>query len=85
MVELSSIVAGLQIAVAVLVIILLYHLLFVAVDLRRILRRLEGITSEVEDVIMKPISMADSILQWITDYIEADQKKKISKKSSSKK
>jgi len=75
-IPMENILAGLQIAVAVLILILLYHALFIAVDLRKILGRIDGITKQVEDVIMKPISMADIVFQWIMDYIEEDNKKK---------
>ncbi|MDP6527803.1 MAG: hypothetical protein QF858_02900 [Candidatus Pacebacteria bacterium] len=74
--SLEQLLAGLQISVAILIIILLYHALFIAVDLRKILRRVDGLTSQIEEVIMKPISMADCIFQWVTDYIEEDNKKK---------
>ncbi len=70
----------LQITVAVMLIVVLYHILFVAVDLRKILRRIEEITQQLEDVLMKPISMADSILQFVMDYIEDMEKKKKSPK-----
>ena len=82
--SLEQLLAGLQISVAILIIILLYHALFIAVDLRKILGRVDGLTSQIEEVIMKPISMADHIFQWVTDYIEEDNKKK-KKGSKSKK
>jgi sensor histidine kinase YesM len=65
----------LEILVAVLLVVVLYHFLFIAVDLRKILRRFEDITQHVEDVIMKPIAMTDNILQWIMEYIEKEEKK----------
>jgi hypothetical protein len=45
------------------------------VDLRKILRRVEDITKELEDVLMKPLSMVDRILQWVIDMVESSQKK----------
>ena len=80
---------GLQIAVFVMLIIVLYHILFVVVDLRKVLRRIEDITSQVEDIIMKPLSVADHLLQWTVDLVE-DQHSKMEKgkkktKSKSKK
>jgi len=81
---LEQIIAGLQIAVFILVLILLYHALFIAVDLKKILRRIDGITGQVEDAIMKPISVADHIFQWVMDYIEEDKKKKKKSKKSKK-
>jgi len=65
----------LQISVAILLILVLYHALFIAVDVRRIVRRIDDITRQVEDVIMKPISMVDQILEWILGNIEATRRK----------
>lgn len=80
MISASNLLLGMACAVAVLLLIVLYHLIFVVVDLRKIMRRVEGITQELEDVIMKPLSMADSILQWVLDMIEKTAKKKHVKK-----
>ncbi len=71
----SEILLYLEIAIAIILIVVLYHVLFVAVDLRKILRRIDDVTREVEDVIMKPLSMVDSILQWVLDIIEESQEK----------
>jgi len=71
----AQLITGLQIAALVMVLILLYHSLFIAVNLRKILRRVDDVSKEVEAVILKPISMADSILQWILDMIEKTGKK----------
>ncbi|MBU0767045.1 hypothetical protein KKF55_04695 [Patescibacteria group bacterium] len=73
----------LQIAAVIFLIIILYHGLFIAVDLRKTMRRVNDVTRQVEDTVMKPISMADHILQYVMDYIEND--KKDSKKKKSKK
>jgi len=70
----DNILIGLQVATGIMLIVLLYHALFIAVDLRRILRRVDDLTKQIEDIVMKPISMADTILQWVMDYIEHDQK-----------
>jgi predicted Holliday junction resolvase-like endonuclease len=85
MLSLGQLYIGLQVAVAVLVIVLLYNLLFVAVDLRKILRRVDSVTRQLEDVIMRPISMADVIFNWIMEYIENDQKAKEKKQKKDKK
>ena len=76
----------LQITVAVLLVVVLYHFLFIAVDLRKVLRRIEVITKEVENLIMKPINVADHVLEGIVkylesqDFIEGKHKKKSPKK-----
>ena len=72
----GDVLIGLYIVVAVMLIIVLYHALFVVVDLRKILRRVEDITAQVEAVILKPISMADQIMEWVIANIDALAKKK---------
>ncbi len=73
----------LQITVAVLLVVVLYHCLFIVVDLRKVLRRIEVITKEVESLIMKPINVADHILEGIVKYLESQEflEKKGKKKS----
>jgi len=60
----------LEVTVAVLLILVLYHLLFVVVGLRKIVRRVERITNEIQEVILKPINVADHILEGIVKYME---------------
>lgn len=74
--DLDQIITGLQVAIAVMVIVLLYHGIFIVVDLRKVMRRVNDVTQQVEDMVMKPISMADHVLSWVVDYIEEDKKKK---------
>ncbi|HVW66866.1 MAG TPA: hypothetical protein VHA78_04015 [Candidatus Peribacteraceae bacterium] len=66
----TDILQGLYIAVAIMIIVVLYHVIFIVVDLRKVLRRIEGITEEVEAVIMKPLSMTDKALEWVNGFIE---------------
>ena len=66
--------SGLWIAVAVLVMIILYHLLFIVVDLRKVMKRVENVTKEVETVILKPLSMTDKLLEWVIAFIEEKSK-----------
>ncbi|MDA0376164.1 MAG: hypothetical protein O3A80_02545 [bacterium] len=75
----------LQITVAVLLVIVLYHVLFITVDLRKVLRRIETITHEVEGMIMKPINAADYIIDGLMKYLELQSEEKPKKKKSSKK
>ncbi|ALM10029.1 MAG TPA: hypothetical protein DEB30_03235 [Candidatus Peribacter riflensis] len=75
MISASDLLLGMEFAIAILVLIVLYHVIFIVWDLRKILRRVEGITQELEDVLMKPLSMVDSILQWVLDSIEHGKKK----------
>lgn len=66
----ADIMMGLYIAVAVMLLIVLYHILFIVVDARKIARRIENLTQEVEMVIMKPLSMADQLLQWMIEFMQ---------------
>lgn len=74
----------LYIVVGVLLIVILYHALFIVVDVRRIVRRVESVTNEVESVVMKPLSMTDQIIEWIMQFI-SQQEKSITKAAKSKK
>jgi cell shape-determining protein MreC len=67
--------------VAVMLIIVLYHAIFIVVDLRKISRRVEQTTNELQAVIMKPVSVADQIMDYVLDLV--NQKKKDHKKSHS--
>ena len=81
----ADVLTYLWITVAVLIVVVLYHVLFIVVDLRKVLRRIETITKEVESLIMKPLNVADHILQGIVSYLEEQQKTMDKKKSSKKK
>jgi cell shape-determining protein MreC len=81
----SDILTYLWIAVTVVLIVILYHALFIVVDARKIVRRIEDITGQVESMVLRPISMADQLLKWLTDFVEESQKHKKPKKKKSKK
>lgn len=70
----------LSILAVLMVILAMYHLLFILVDLRKMVRRFEDITQQVEAMILKPISMADQILAWIMEQLEHKKKKHHDKK-----
>lgn len=77
----ESVMTALSILAVVMLIIVLYHVLFIVVDVRKIVRRLEDITQQVEAVILKPISMADQVLTFLIEQIEGIAKKKEHKHS----
>ncbi|OGJ65228.1 hypothetical protein A3F36_04170 [Candidatus Peribacteria bacterium RIFCSPHIGHO2_12_FULL_55_11] len=62
---------GLQILISLIVVVVLYHILFIVVDLRKVLRRIDDITEQVEAIILKPISLADQILGKVMEMIES--------------
>ncbi len=87
----NEIIILLQILTFIVAVILLYHLIFAVVTLRKILKRFDTVTKQIEEVVLKPISMADATVDWVVDFVEGYQKKgnqnkKVAaKKKSSKK
>ncbi|OGJ62983.1 hypothetical protein A3C37_02225 [Candidatus Peribacteria bacterium RIFCSPHIGHO2_02_FULL_53_20] len=65
---------GLQVVISVIVVVVLYHVLFIVVDLRKVLRRVDDITEQVEAIILKPISLADQILGKVMEMMEVGSK-----------
>ncbi len=85
-ITLADLMRYMDITIAVLLILVLYNALFAVVDLRKVLRRIEKLTDEVQTIIMKPINVADHILEGIVKYIETQEAdKKSGKKSKPKK
>lgn len=76
----EDIMMGLYIAVAVMLIIALYHVIFIVVDVRRIVRRFENVSEEVETVIMKPLSMTDQAMEWMINFFQEKSDKHKHKK-----
>ena len=85
MITSQDLLIGLQVAVFAGLIIVLYHILFIVVDARKIVRRVNTITTEVEKIIMKPMSVADQVLNFAVQSMEGVQKEKKKKKKSTKK
>lgn len=71
----DDIMMGLYIAVAVMLIVVLYHVIFIVVDLRKMMKRFNSVTEEVESVIMKPLGMTDQALQWLIDFFQEKAEK----------
>ncbi len=70
-----DVLTALYIAVAIMLLIVLYHVLFIVVDARKIVRRIQHVTHELESVLVKPLSVADKAFQWVIDYFEGDKEK----------
>ena len=66
--------------VAVMIIVVLYHLLFIVTDLRKIMRRFEETTAQVEAMILKPLSIIDEAFTWVIDHVQHSAKKKHKRK-----
>jgi hypothetical protein len=73
--------------VGFLLAVLLYHLIFVVMDLRQVMKRLNDITAEIEDMLMKPVEIVAQVMDWLQKllwdfYVVEDG---LSKKSTKKK
>lgn len=66
----EDIMMGLYIAVAVMLIVALYHVIFIVVDLRKIVKRFESVSDQLETVIMKPLSMTDQAMEWMVNFFQ---------------
>ncbi len=72
----ANLLSGLYIAVAVMLLIVLYHILFIVVDVRKIVRHIANLTDEVKHVIMKPVHVADKAMDWVLHQLEHMKHKK---------
>ena len=71
----EGVLSALYAAVAVVLLIVLYNILFIVVDVRKIVRRTERITRELQAVILKPLAVTDEILAWILQFVQSQQRK----------
>ncbi len=72
----EGVLSGLYAVVAVMLIIVLFNVLFIVVDARRIVRRVEKVTRELQTVILKPLAVTDQVLEWIMSMLNTHQKGK---------
>lgn len=71
----EGVLSALYAAVAVVLLIVLYNILFIVVDVRKIVRRTERITRELQAVILKPLAVTDEILAWVLQFVQSQQRK----------
>ncbi len=65
----------LWILIGIMLVVVLYHALFIVVDVRRVLRRVNRITEKVETVVLKPLAIAEQALSSIMELFEHGKKK----------
>ena len=63
-----------------MLIVLLYHLIFVSVSLRKIAARLDDLSEDVEELILKPIGAIDAVIDWFIAVVESMQEGRRKKK-----
>jgi len=66
--------------VAFLFAVFLYHLIFVVMDLRQVMKRLNDLTEELEELLMRPVEVLSMGFAWmqklLTDLYFAQKPKK---------
>ena len=62
--------------VAILLLLVLYQVLFIVVDLRKIMRRVERLSKEVESALKKPLSLIDEVFGCVLTHLTPGRKKK---------
>ena len=65
----ADVMSVLYILVAVMLIIVLYHILFIVVDLRKAMRRVDNVSEAVETMIVKPLAIADKTIDWLMQSV----------------
>ncbi len=83
-VTMEGLLAVLYALVAVMIIVVLYHVLFIVSDLRKITKRFEDTTAQIESVILKPLAIIDEAFSWMTHYLTSAAKNKKHKSKSGK-
>jgi hypothetical protein len=63
------------IAVAMLIVVL-YHLIFISVSLKRFTERIDALSQDVEAIVLKPIGAIDYVLDWFLSAVEGMKKGK---------
>jgi len=82
-VTMNGVLSVLYAVIGVMIIVVLYHVLFIVVDLRKMMRRLEDTTSQIEAILLKPLAIIDEAFTWVVEHVGHMKKKK--KKSKDEK
>ncbi len=78
-ITLDGLIGTLYAIVAVMIIVVLYHVLFIVVDLRKIMKRFEETTEQVESMLLKPLSIIDEAFTWVIEQLNNRKKGKKAK------
>ena len=69
----ANLLTGIYILVGVMLVVILYNLLFVVVDLRKIMRRISSVSGQVESVVAKPLEVADQAMEWAIHQLQGNK------------
>lgn len=81
----NDVMAFLTILALAMTIVLLYHVIIIALNMRRITKRADTVSKELEAVVMRPLSLADNAMEWAVGFLEGLKDKHSGKKHHHKK
>lgn len=55
--------------VSFLLAMFLYHLIFIVMDLREVMRRLNVLTAQIEEMLVQPVELVSQIVEWVKDKV----------------
>jgi len=68
--DLLTIVAVVSLGVvSFLLAVFLYHLIFIVMDLREVMRRLNALTAQVEEMLVQPVELVSEIVDWVKEKV----------------
>ena len=66
---------SLQVAIAILLLIVLYNTIFIVVRIRSITKRIDTVSKDVEKVVVQPLQFLHAISEIATSFLEKKPKK----------
>ena len=75
----ADLLTGIQIGIAVVVLIILYHVLFIVVDVRKSVSRVEKASKGIEQTVMEPIKAVQKGFAMMQSFSEKKTKSKSKK------
>jgi len=55
--------------VSMLLAVFLYHLIFIVMDLKQVMKRLNDLTAELEELVRKPVEMMGMGIGWLSSLL----------------
>lgn len=66
----SQLLTGIYAGVGILLLVVLYHTLFIVVDMRKISRRCADLSERFEAALLVPLELVEHGLAWLVEYID---------------
>lgn len=69
----SDVLTLLSVIAVGMLIVLLFNLILVSASLKRLSQRLDRVSRDIESVVLKPIGVIDSVVDWVVGALEHAQ------------